>query len=615
MGDEVNPWGGLQQQARDGDITVEPNVATVGAAVVADALMMVEIVRAAVDRVRSFGGFGNLGSGNALAAKFFHAARELDGRLNDHGSLLREMGEMFVIVGKLYENSESDSAAAFGRIAEGRSGRWQGQPEVPHPKSVNGPNWTKEASLPEMSDGLRRVASDVNGRDPALVTAERAPDKPRDLAAPHEDWNVNSIRVENAYALEYTAYYELGQSLQGHLFEVSTAAGVWTWMADRLDTAFADLNNQLSQMQSNGSWEGNGATAAVATVGAYQGNVSALATGMRLIAENLHYTSGWLGHVGANMPRVPWANVGWQYARDELLPAARGAFQNWYIPGIQASSSAIPVLPAANSLITQPPVGPTGWPVTPNPTLGGAGAGSANSSVGPGPSAQQLTAAQQLARAAAAQQDDQQQDESTDVPQQDPEPDDQQAQQDAADAAEQQAHQEASAAEQQAMQQGIQAAQQGLSAAQQAAQEAMTGLSGLGGLPTNLAGPAIGGAEFEAAKSGAGGGGAKVGGGGPGLGSGPGSAVSKDLTQAAKLFPRAGAGAATATSAGGMGVGRAGAAPMGAIPGSPGAAGAAGRGAGSEGQQHKRPAFLDSTEHLKDALGEAQRVVKPVVDR
>ncbi|MBO0853856.1 MAG: hypothetical protein J2P18_08815, partial [Nocardia sp.] len=105
--------------------------------------------------------------------------------------------------------------------------------------------------------------------------------------------------------------------------------------------------------------------------------------------------------------------------------------------------------------------------------------------------------------------------------------------------------------------------------------------------------------------------------GGAGIGGPAGAAaseLSRDVAQASKLFPRAALSSAEGQFGGSdPGTARAGAAPMAGTPGSPGAAGA-----GSQGQQnkeHKRPAYLDSTDHLEDALGEAPVVVRPVVEK
>jgi hypothetical protein len=54
--------------------------------------------------------------------------------------------------------------------------------------------------------------------------------------------------------------------------------------------------------------------------------------------------------------------------------------------------------------------------------------------------------------------------------------------------------------------------------------------------------------------------------------------------------------------------------PMGGTPGTPGA----GAGGGNQGQQekeHKRPTYLNSKEHLEEAIGEARTVTKAVVEK
>lgn len=81
----------------------------------------------------------------------------------------------------------------------------------------------------------------------------------------------------------------------------------------------------------------------------------------------------------------------------------------------------------------------------------------------------------------------------------------------------------------------------------------------------------------------------------------------KSLAQASK-FPRATAvNAATAMRAAG---------PIAGQPGSPGAMGAGARGAGSDSdKEHKRAKYLDSKEHLEEAIGDAPAAVRPVVEK
>ncbi|NUS42318.1 MAG: hypothetical protein HOQ24_01275 [Mycobacteriaceae bacterium] len=107
---------------------------------------------------------------------------------------------------------------------------------------------------------------------------------------------------------------------------------------------------------------------------------------------------------------------------------------------------------------------------------------------------------------------------------------------------------------------------------------------------------------------------------GGGGGGGAGAAPEPLRDYAAKLFPRSGvqvsAGMqASATSAiqGQPGSGQ----PAASQPGPAGPAGSpgAGHGAGGGAQERKRPKYLQSTEHLDQALGDAPDVFKPVIDR
>ncbi|WP_406274056.1 hypothetical protein OH799_00430 [Nocardia sp. NBC_00881] len=122
------------------------------------------------------------------------------------------------------------------------------------------------------------------------------------------------------------------------------------------------------------------------------------------------------------------------------------------------------------------------------------------------------------------------------------------------------------------------------------------------GLPSTSAG-------LDAARNPVGG---KVGGGGVG---GAPYGAPKAPYDASRLFPRVNAGATMAGSAAGMP--RAGAAPMAGQPpmGTPGPAGAPGAGARGGGQEskHERPKYLDSGEHLDEALGEAPDMTRAVV--
>ncbi|MGY1984123.1 hypothetical protein ACW9HP_36395, partial [Nocardia gipuzkoensis] len=109
----------------------------------------------------------------------------------------------------------------------------------------------------------------------------------------------------------------------------------------------------------------------------------------------------------------------------------------------------------------------------------------------------------------------------------------------------------------------------------------------------------------------------RAGGGGGGAGAGSPISAKGMTTGEDKLFPRA----ATIGGTGAIGeaLSRAGIAPGATMPygGYPmgGGMGAAGAGQGQQQQQRKRPAYLDSEEHLDEAVGEDPLSVRPIIDR
>ncbi|WP_225729014.1 MULTISPECIES: hypothetical protein [unclassified Nocardia] len=150
----------------------------------------------------------------------------------------------------------------------------------------------------------------------------------------------------------------------------------------------------------------------------------------------------------------------------------------------------------------------------------------------------------------------------------------------------------------QGMDQAVQQATQGLSAAQQAL------ANGLRDQAKNLAAglPSANAADLKNLASGPG---IKA---GPGPGPGSAAPLSREALQASKLFPRA-------SITPGSVVGRAGVPAVSGLAGTPGAAGAPGSAAKSAGQEkeHKRPHYLESTEYLVEAFGEAPIVTKDVI--
>ncbi|MEV0337643.1 hypothetical protein AB0H49_01310 [Nocardia sp. NPDC050713] len=649
-----NPWEVYQQQAAAGTIDIGESAAKQAAEFVADTLTMMRIAKTAIDdRILNFKGFGNLPSGDGLAQRFYAAARDLDDRLAEDEKILRGMGELFTIAGKVYENTDVDAAARFERLRNDRFGNWENTawdfPGVPLANEGRLPGWARNLTVnhsnpdnvehPEAApEGGRLPTPDLQGAKGGESIPVSLIQKPQDDAKKGAPWS-ESAPVENAYAIEYNTYRNLGAAIGAHNQEILDAAAVWNWIGDRLHTAFTDLATRLQTLRTSGAWEGDGPKASENAVKTYEQNVIALRDVVTSIGNNLEWTSGWLWTVKLHMPweAQSWggsidgtSSVGYIHARDVELPLARKGFNNFYVPGVQTASTGIPPIPApAQELVTTAAAGPGPGPgnqSTPGPgplANPGPGPGPGRQVPGPGPgknndALQRELARRQLEAQRRADQAAESQRKANEKFQQEQRElarkaaTEQLANQREREAAarrqqQQQAMTQAASAGQDALQKamsaGQEAAQQAMSAAQQAAQQAAAGLqSGLGGLPSSL----------EAARAAA----AKALGAGPGGGAGGGlgsPSVARALGEASKLFPRA--NMATGAASGLAAAARAGASPMG-MPGSPGAAGAAGRPGGNEGgQNHKRPSYLESAEHLDEALGDAPRVVKPVVER
>ncbi|MBF6211554.1 hypothetical protein IU433_19115 [Nocardia puris] len=619
-GEGENPWVAFQEQAAAGKIDIGEGAARSAAGIVADSLTMMLIGKAATDRITEYQGFGNLPSGQTLRQRFLSVARDLDDRLAEDEKILRGMGEMFLIAGKIYEDTDESAAEQFETFRMDRFGNWQDTrrdfPGVPLRGEGTLPGWARElrsgTSGPHFPEGdrLPDPNSEVQPQTKGMgaIPVELV-EKPNDSARDGDRWT-GDPSIENAYAIEYTTFYELGQALGDHSQDVIDAAAVWNWISARLDVAFNDLANGIEQLHASGEWGGEGPQASLTAALTYRSNVLDLTSAVSSVGNNLSWTSGWLHTVKLNMPwQASWdgaggtASVGKPYARDVLLPRARTAFNNFYVPGVQQSSSAIPPMPPPNKeLLT----------VTPEETPGGPGPGPGPGPglpIGPGPGPgyldtrglQQIAGPRDGARLDTERLQREQQEAA--ARQQQAAAQWQREQQEAArrqqeQQAREQAAEQARRAAEQAASAGEQAAQEAMSAAQQAAQ----GIPALGGLPTPSALDAARAAALNAAK---------------GLGSGPGpggaAPAARPVGDVGKLFPRA--GVASGVTTGLAGAARAGIASMGPYPGPPGAAGAAGRNAGGEGKEHKRPAYLDSAEHLDEAVGEAPTAFKPVVDQ
>ncbi|MEU7142926.1 hypothetical protein ABZ942_26015 [Nocardia sp. NPDC046473] len=596
MGDPKDDWKGFK---RPGALKLTDDVAKQAATYCADMLDVIDLVAADVSRVVPTQPemFGHLLSGHQLTDEFVKAGKRFrDEVLDSHKKILTDMAQSFLIAGNHYKNADEQSQTDLDAIKNSREPR-EGIVRV-------GQSWqvvlctTKgdvygwaDTPVHDPSNYQRATPDDKGnwqvGKYGGLPSGLQATDKGA------------AISAEPAVSLIYEDFNKLFSSLGG-VYAARDVSQGWNIMAGKLDAGFTDFNANISGLVDSEKWTGYGAESAKNAVHVYTATGKALVQTMYNMGTISLDAYNWGKTTQVNMPSQPAASMS---DRNKILELglARAAYGGWYEQGMAATSAAIPTIPLPQG---PKPLQNNSTPGTPGPP-GPPGAPGKASPGAPGLQNQQQQEEQQ--RKLQQQADEQrkaledqqrraqeQQDQREKLQQQQEQ---QRATQQAAQQASQQATQMASQIGQQLSQAAQQMGSQLATAAQQAAQQA-----GLAGLPTL---PSMKDLE-EQAKKALGTASAK-GAGGPG----PGSAaklggVGQTLDKAAKLFPRA--EATTNAAATGARAGLASSAGMGMGPGP---------GPGAQGQQkeHKRADYLDSTEHLEDAIGEAPVVVKPIVEQ
>ncbi|MGO4649490.1 hypothetical protein AB4305_31810 [Nocardia sp. 2YAB30] len=642
MGDEnINAWQGIRENALNGELRFEPEAASGIAISGADMIGGLEALRDVARQVASIGAFSHLPSGIELADTFARKGDDAARILGRHVDILWDMVNAFVAAGRSYAEVENVSAAALDNIESRITARTAplvvefgfGQPESGNVQSRS------LFSYGSMAPASVMVADVVPGVSPTAATMRTVRDMPEELATatsedPPKEYrdfefeeSLISLEAEYPEYMQYEDLYNLGRSIaDGNSAQVAAdKAEAWRWMADKIGVLFSELSNRLNAV-ANGErlWSGGGIAAAQDAVLRYGRDVAELQRCMRLIGDNLLYTSGWLAVTRDSMPPGP-VNPAYSggsveldpldtypldgYVADDPTPRYRELMRQTYFTNLPKSAESVPVLPSPHSSAGNNDNGDGGG----NGTGGGDGTGTgvgdgalypitgAGAGTGDGVATDVRTAdfgdwgsapvhaagsvagiAQAADRAAAQQAAAAQRSAQK------------QAAQQAAAAQEQAAQQAASAAQQmaqQAVSAGQQVAQQAAGAAQQMAGAVPRGLPG--GAGPSIDTPKAGG--LRGVRPGGAGAGAAGAGRGPSLSASP--------------FPRASA----AGPAGAGTIARAVAAPA-PMAGTPGPASPGGQGAGrDQGKEHKRIRALNRTEHLDEALGPERRTVNPVV--
>ncbi|MEV0772373.1 hypothetical protein [Nocardia salmonicida] len=612
MGTPMDDWKGLKQP---GSMELQDGVATKAAEYCADVLDIIAVVEPKAGEVSSMPGagegaelFGHLESGRALAREFFKVGREFkDEILKDHKQVLNDMALSFLIAGNKYQNTDADSKAELSTILANR----KPDDSVVHAEQFWGDvsrtqrGWADSTRKPPQNR-YDKAERDKGGKYAGL---------PANLSGlPAERRQPVVVSAEPGSSMAYPDFHKLYLSL-GYAEWILYQSSDWHRMAVQLERGFSDFDNRIKGLvDDKKQWTGQGADAAREAVYRYSGRGLELVRAMYAMSDNLLDAYNWASTTKANMPTQPAGEV---KAEDQKNweTHSRDIFNNWYRPGIEASGSAIPVLPGPAGIKKVTDDKGPGNNTTTSP--GGGGGNNSNGgskAASDAAMASQLKAQQDAAhkQQLAALQQAEEQRKAQEAAQKQAE---QKALQTAAQEQQQQAQEAAqsalsSIAEQVASQAssiGEQVASAVESAATQAEQAAS--LAGLSGIPTTASSLDEAAKKLGLASS--------KGGGAGGGGAGAGSAKvdpAQALDKASKLFPRASVAADFAAAAASR-AGLAGAGSAGSPMGGPMGGGGAGAGAGGGQKDHKRADFLDSVEHLEEAIGEAQTVVRPVVEK
>ncbi|WP_153805569.1 WXG100 family type VII secretion target [Nocardia sp. SYP-A9097] len=598
MGDDDNPWLGLDQQARGGTLHLAPGVGQAAsklAADVANSLGIALTYQALLTDHKGFSDNNHLSQVLALKDRFNAQGGRLGDILKRYIDLVEAMADTMIVADRNYSAAEEDSKAMFTRFKK---------ESAIHPASGT-PTLVTGTKIPVWNDDSTPLLDGKHG-NPDLVKISR------------EKGHYDAIDPEDPKGKDHMWLHLAGAGMNPQL--VADIGGTWLTVADKVEKSFAHLVTKLDDIK--GSWSGQGGDAARRVAGEFKTEADGLTADVRAMASNLNYVSGWLDHTKAQMPNAPTDFDYDHPAREErILNAARLAFQRWYVTGLIAAGPAIPKL--VDPLAQLPGVAPVSYSFT------GGGPTSTNPNQFAFKSATPPADGFSMSRTDPNSKNPQSIDPSKNNPgNTDPgknDPNGTQGKNDpsgtpgkndpgktdpsktgpnSTDPSQNNSQNTSNGTSQQSSNGSTDASQltsalQGLTSNQAKTNDPSSTLAGIPNLLSNL--------SKDLAKGGG------PGGGGPGVS--PASAP-KELTS--RLFPRAALSAeieGAITTSARAGIATAGASPMGGgMGGSPMGGGHGAGGQGGQGKEHKRPEFLDSTEYLEEAMGAAPIVAKPVVE-
>ncbi|MEU7766891.1 hypothetical protein AB0B25_17415 [Nocardia sp. NPDC049190] len=640
-------WQRLTRQAvGGGGFSIEGSTAGEAAMALAGA----ERALSAIGRVGgglSFdpGGFGRLpgGKGVELGRKFLDRTEELGSVLRGHRETVHHMRELYLVAGDLFEVTEVVTARGFA-IAESVMPARFAMPAVLVWALAGGGSWGSGANAETIAEGVFD-----KGRN--SKTAYKLEDF--DSESGGVEFRDSGVAPVSDKAMSWYNLWELGETIRPD--PIRGAGQKWIWLGQELRASVEELKSRLGKAfaGSKVGWEGKSAESAAGAYNRFQSELAAVHKGMIAMGTELAFAAGWLAGTPFGMPSesAPVYNMAdadeatghvrgegyWDFLTS--LSEVREYYANSYFAGFVISRKRIPQFAPPKVVSRTDPksktdprkntdprkkTDPRKTGERPGQRIGGdqPQPNGIPQQTGPqqiepsGPKVSDVTA-ESLPRST---QLDPNADpyigptpyavpnatSTTDHP--------------APSGGQQIGGQLPEVGDPSTRPTGQSQLGQLGGMAQQAgnlAQQVGQGLPRAGHVPdpAKALDPALRASEGKP-PTGGGGRGAGGGGGGGGPVSGP-TAPTPMRDYPASLFPRAGTELATGAAPPRAGLPTGQQQPMAGTPGSPGTAaphGAQGAGQG-KGGEHKHPKYLQSTEHLDEALGEAPTVFKAVIDR
>lgn len=196
---------------------------------------------------------------------------------------------------------------------------------------------------------------DPSGTPPSGVPAPvPIPDRPNKPVSGTQ-YDAYGFGPELGKQLGWEALWMIGNSIDAKA--VAAAAGVWYWLSQTLDTGFTTLRSTISAVSYE--WQGAGAEAAITATTQYVGASQRLTGDMKLLGDALQYTSGWLQQTKQNsMPPTPQppppTSISQQMANEVNLIRWQENFQLYYSDNYVQTTTSIVKLPDPDPVTTVP---------------------------------------------------------------------------------------------------------------------------------------------------------------------------------------------------------------------------------------------------------------------